>query len=484
MKRLFSMYKTAFIAVLALGLLSSCHTSKDINPELKVESPASTEGDDAVLHLAFAGLSGEASVNCFIFEYNAISGKVGEKVEDLSFYGSDGQEISFPFSFEIPSSEKYDIYVRGLDAGTFYINVSLKAGKNAFICTAVTVVKSSGMIDPPEQPGDDEKTVEDFTVPTGPDGENDLSMTVGETLVFSPVVTPTGIGDVVFDAVSLTPDYLAAESGTNKFTLTAIAPGKAEVTVKPTNVNGPEKRFHVTVKAKTISITDFSLPEIDKLSGFLETESGDDFEFTPVVEPAGVTGVEFAVVSSDPEVADVAFENGKIIIKPRKPGYCSVSVSPANAEGPTKAIPVMVYKNVTIKVDFYELETTEEQIQQKTFPCYVRFSSDSEYAFDYPVTFTVSTKAVVSASEYDSKTCTDKREVKFYGNKNAYYDITKYLLIPASNLLPVDNFTLRISLSLEKNDSFDPKLWRVTYNNVYLTQTDVRIKQFLTENLQ
>lgn len=480
------MKRLVYLLFLAVSvILSSCReTTQD--PVFSVDCPSVFVGEDLVAHFAFVGFSGEMSINCFVFAYDANSGKVGDRIAGATFRGPDGKGLVMPCSFPVPASGKYDLYVGELPAGTYHLVFSSKNGNLSFVRTCIAVVKSNGVIIDPE-PGETKRKVDDFTVPAGIDG-GDFVMHVGEELVFEPEVSPAGLGDVVYLAESESPKILIAAGGTNAFSLTALSAGEAVVTVSVFNMDGPEKRFNVTVVSDgdDIDVDDFSVPSADALSGHVEMESGDDVVFVPEISVGSgdVQDVVFDVSSSDPDVAEGGYENGAFVFHPKKPGYCSLTISVANGNGPTKTIPVMVYCNVVIKVDFLELDTPEEQIQQKTFSCYLRFTSDSAYEFEHPVVFTVSAKAFVLATGFDSKTCTDKSEIKFFGNKTAYYNIYDKILLPASNLLPVDDYTLRVSISLQKQDSFDANLWRVTYNYVYLTQTDTMIYPYLTSDLQ
>lgn len=469
-----------FLIAAALFVVCISCRNKDSQPNFIVECSSDFEGEDIIAHLTFEDYVGDLSINCFVSYYDAMSGRVGERVEDLSFCGPDGGEITFPYSFPSPKSGKYDLYIGGLSAGTYHLSISAKMDKFAFIRTAVVVVKSTGEeIEP--TPGPITYEVDDFTIPVV-EGMESLTMRVGEEMTFVPTILPIGIGEVIFEASSSEPDVVLADGGSNSFTLSAISVGTAIVEVWVENIDGPTKSFLVNVISESTTVEDFTVPDVDKLTGYIEMESGHDFSFTPTVKPAGIGEVEFSIISSNPDVAYGECVNGVIVIHPKKPGLCSITIGVANSSGPTKTIPILVFKNVVVTVDFYELETSEEQIQQKTFPCYLRFSSDSDYPFDNPIAYTISSSATVLATGYDAKFCSDKSEVKFYGNKKQYYNITDKILLPASNLLPVVDYSLKVSLSLEKYDAFDSRIWRVTYNDIYRTQTGVRIKQYLTLN--
>lgn len=227
-------------------------------------------------------------------------------------------------------------------------------------------------------------------------------------------------------------------------------------------------------------ISDFTIPSVDPTYKYVCIEAGGQMRFTPVVTPTDVTGVEFQAVSSNEEIAEVTIEDGVIVVKGKYPGYCNISITPANATGPTKTFPLLIYKDVRVEVDFYELNATEEEIKTKTFPVYLRFSSDCDLVFPTPIQYAITMKAVVSATGQDTKSITDKTDVKFYGKNRTYYNITERVLIPASNLLKTSNYTLRLTLSVGRSSSLDTKLWRITYVDTFVNQ-EARIKEYITE---
>ena len=89
-------------------------------------------------------------------------------------------------------------------------------------------------------------------------------------------------------------------------------------------------------------------------------------------------------------------------------------------------------------------------------------------------------KAVVNVAGHDAQSHTDSRDVRFYGNAPAYYDVMQNVLIPAWQIYRTDDFGLSLTLSMQRSSSLDPAVWRITYVDTYKVQ-QARIKAYLTE---
>lgn len=259
-------------------------------------------------------------------------------------------------------------------------------------------------------------------------------------------------------------------------------PETPEEPAEPEDPSDPGNPGGTDTSDEAPAVQDFTMPTVDSLKGRLAIADGETLSFTPEVTPADARKV-FTVKSSDDEVADVKITSGgEIRITALRPGYANISVTADN--GPTKVLPLTVYKEVTVTTDFYELEATETQLKTKTFPSYIRFSSDSEDAFDIPIAMSVSMKAVVVVSGKDSRTVTDSRTVYFHGNRTAYYDIASNILIPAWMIYRTTDFHLSLTLSIQRSSSLDPDLWKITYRDTYKNQEGTRIGEYLTDILQ
>ena len=89
-------------------------------------------------------------------------------------------------------------------------------------------------------------------------------------------------------------------------------------------------------------------------------------------------------------------------------------------------------------------------------------------------------KGVVNSPGRDTQSVTSKQNVNFYGNQVAQYDVTTNVLIPCYSIYRTTNFTLSLTLALQRSDSLDPDLWKLSYDNKFLGQ-NVRVNQYLTD---
>lgn len=474
------------VAIMAMFMVGCNKTNTKVG-DVVVTTESVFEGAGLPVRFAFSDFSDQlgrfevrsVSVGLFVLEDDDVTPYNSYTIKDVS-----GVDLKLPGWVGIPRSGKLDLFFVGLEAGTYKIDFSMKVEERLFERSVVAVIKSKGGPDVPPVPEDG---IDDFTLPELSSESGKCEMYVGERIEFVPTITPSDI-DVSFWVSSSNSNIAEIMSSDGKLIINAIAEGECVMTVAPDNVTGPTKTFGVLVKAKPEEkkvITDFSIPSMDPEYQKLCVESDKDYVFKPSVTPSDVEGVIFSAESSDESVAETeCLEDGSIIIKGKAPGYCSISVFPSNAEGPTKSIPVLVFRNVVVTVDFYELNATDEEITNKTFPCYLRFSSDSPYAFNEPIVWTVTYKYVVARTGQDSKSAVGKEDVSFKGKSKAYFDVRTKVLIRAFEEYRNPDYVLRVSLSLAKNFGLDPAIWRVTFNEVWKEQDGVRIKQYLSWDLQ
>lgn len=229
-----------------------------------------------------------------------------------------------------------------------------------------------------------------------------------------------------------------------------------------------------------VAAEDFTIPQVDPSNNRLNIKTGETLRFTPAITPDNVTDRTFAVVSSDESVVKGRYENGQLVFEALCPGKASVTITADGGEGLTKTLPVMVYSEVKVRIEFEELEASDAQLRTKTFPCKLKFTSDSPVPFSSPLVWSVTMKSVVNCTGHDSTTLEDKRDVEFKGSRTAYYDITTNMLIPSYNLWKNDTYTYSLTLSAVLSNSLDPEMWRLSFDEVYKSQTSARIWQYLT----
>lgn len=460
----------------------SCDRTPQAEPDVSISTRSVVVGNAVPVILDFNGFDGAVEFSQVLVSKYDINTDRADLLNDVQFVSSSGETFLFPTSVNIPESGYYQFNILGLEEGTYMVSVSVRiGGTSAFIKSSVFVVKSDEIDGGGSGGGEIPTSISDYTVPAPTEGSSAVRMLLGSRLEFIPVVTPPTVAGVLFSASSSAPSVMSVRTSSGALVFDAVSVGSAFVTIRPVGVTGPEKTVLFEVyEEKELIIDDFTLPQLDYEYGRLCIESGTSYSFTPTVRPVGVSGVTFKAVSSDPSVASVSFGNDGIVIVGNAPGYCNIEITPDNASGPTKSLPVLIFKDIVVRTEFYELEPTDEEIELKVFPCYIKFSATPKFDYPDPIINTVTMKAVVVATGYDSKSGIYKSDVNFGGKHDAYFNITEKVLIPASSLLPVSDYNLRITLSIVRTNPLDPALWRVTFNDVYLTQS-ARISEYIVD---
>ncbi len=236
-------------------------------------------------------------------------------------------------------------------------------------------------------------------------------------------------------------------------------------------------------KPVIVKVTSFSLPKTDPEYGKVCVGINNPFRYFPEITPENATDKTFAVSSSNPDVVTGECVNGEIILTGVYPGTATISVTSDGGTGITRSFPVMVYADVTVTEEFYEVEATELQQKTKTFPCVLKISSDCPVAFPQAVTYDITMKAVVNVSGKDTRSVTSHEVVSFSGKRAAVYNITEKVLIPAYDIYATNDFSLSLTLSVQRNNKLDPTLWRLTFVEKYKEQT-CEISKYLTSNQQ
>lgn len=481
--------------VLCCAFSFSCNRNgENIDKNVVISTESVFAGNGLPVQLSFTGYSGKVSISGIDVFSCDLENDVKTRVDNYIVSTSDktASRKSVPFDFTIPSSGRYDLFIEELEPGTYMVSVSIKIEGNVLVKSIVGVIKmtdSGGEQPVPVEPIID--TVSDFTLPGIDNANNILRMTVGDQIEIKPVVIPSSLNGIEFSASSFDSNIVKIASVGVSVVINAISEGESIIQIWPKDYDEPVKNISVIVSGKSSDddeekeISDFTVPKNDPDFGRVLIVSDETLEFEPVIEPKSVTGVVFDVISSNENVATASFVNGKVCISAKAPGYCFINITPSNATGPSKSIPILVYRNVTVTIDFMEDENqSEEQIKQKTFMSYLRFSSDSPYEFDQPIYWTVSGTYVVSKTGKDTVRKTTKKDIKFTGNKKAYYKIDQELLNPAFMVFQTYDFNLRISISLARNSGPNPELWRISYDEKWKQQSDAMIWQYLTWDLQ
>lgn len=370
---------------------------------------------------------------------------------------------------------KRDFHIDGMVSGTYMVSVTL--GRDDVVVTGsvvAVVFRKDGGGDEPVPVA--EKPVSSF-------GLSGLGLTDG-VLILEPGQerrcglswSPADATEPEFSVSSTDNEIVSVSLTGNTVVIKAESPGEALIEVS--EKGGLSKTIPVRVPKVDVAISSFEIVGLELVNDWLEMEDNDIQMYNLTWLPVDATKTDFLVSSSDENVVGVSYGSGILTVKALYPGTASITISAP--DGPSKTFPVRVYKNVKVTIAWDELTATDTQINTKTFPCYLKFSSDSDKAFPEPITWSITMKGVVNVTGRDTQSVTSKQDIKFYGNRVAQYDVTSNVLIPCYSIYRTANFTLSVTLSLQKNVALDPKLWKITYDEKYLTQ-DVRIKQYLTE---
>lgn len=407
---------------------------------------------------------------------------------------SGGEVIASGQSISFPNAGHRDFSVIGVGGGTFRITVTLKKCDKTVSKSNLFVVKDDS--DDPI-PSGDEVLISSFTVP-GEGLEKDeagniilyrKTYNVANPFRFESIIKPSDATDPQLICSSSDVSVLGAyvERG-NTFVLTPKKEGVAQVTVKAASGEATTQ-FGVRVKVddspsgEEVEVSEFTIPDLDSQYGRLCLGVGQTCIYQPTITPANATDKSFRLISGDNDVVSASFENGSFVLVGKYPGRTSVTIIADGGNGIVKTLPVMVYADVTVEAAFEELEATEAQTKTKTFPCKLKFTSDSPVAFPSSIIYTVSMKSIVNKDGKDSQTVSDKTDVHFFGNRSAAYNITEKILIPSYLIWRTSDYSYSLTLEVVRNNPLDPELWRITFNDVYKTQ-DAAIKKYIVNNLQ
>lgn len=481
-------------AAAALVIASAaCNKNKDTSFTFSVRAEGVVEEEDLPVSVIVKdGPRDGYDLTSDVCLYDVATGR-SEPVDAVLLSG--GVPAASLHDVSFPDGGKRDFVVKGLAAGTYKVSVSLERNGLKQTASAVAVVSAKEV--PVTPPGPTVVKVTGLTVPgsaTGFQCETVSGMeyvlvdmdayTASHPMTYTVQVTPSN-ADVKTVTASSDRENVARASVRNGNTLeiVPVSEGFAVVTVTSSDGNA-SKAFGVKTYKNGVTpppsgdkVSDFTIPSLDPELGKLPIEGGKTYSFKPVVTPSGAVP-EWVLGSSNPNVASVAVNGDNIVINGGQPGYATISVGVK--DGVTKSIPVMVFKNVTITVSWDEQEPSEAQLKSKTFPCRLRFASDSNVEFPQPINFTVAMTSVVTVTGHDAQRVSHNTDVKFYGNRPASYDVTSNILIPSWQAAGRQNdFGLSITLSLQRTNPLDPALWKITWDEQFKSQ-DARIKTYLT----
>ena len=469
------------LASMALAGAVSCDPKENASAPFGVSviADAIGEGEPLVVTVALSDApEGPFRFAGSVFEVDVQTGREW-LTRDVDFYLG-AEPVKYNSSVDFPSGRR-DFSVIGLVPGTYRVEVGLMAGGKEAKGSCVTVVKKAGTGEEPGG-GDDPVRVTDFTIPAMDNQTGFLAVEKGKSFTFVPVVTPADATDKSFAVRSSDEGKVLVSVSDGAVTIRGVEEGDAVVYITAEGGKGISKQLKVRVTKASMpqpdKVADFTLPELDATYKRLCVEGGKSVSFTPSVSPS-TAGRDFTVVSSDESVVKGSCKDGVITFTGVAPGKASVVISADGGNGITKTVPVLVFKNVKVTVAFEELEASEAQLKTKTFPCKLKFTSDSDVAFTLPIVWSVTVRSVVNSTGHDSQTITDKKDVTFKGNRTAYYDLTSNILIPSYNIWRTPDYSYSLTLSVVKDNPLDPEIWRLTFDEQYRTQ-DAKIKQYIT----
>ena len=478
--------KLLFAVLSALAVLGSCKRQDD---QFTFSVIAGNVNEGETVPVSVSILSGPTdgyAMSCSIRSWDS-STNTGTPVSATLLSGDTPVGTS-PVSFT--DSGHRDFRIKDLAPGTYMISVTLTRGGFSSEQSCTAVVFPNG-----KPPVPTEKKVTNISIPGASDGftvETDGGFTYivldlkdygnGKAVTYRCSVSPADADDPTLLAQSDNPGVASVSvSDRTRLSIVPHAVGKAVITVRSAD-GGTTRSFGVKVVDSTtppepVRPTDFTVPTPDSVYGSVPVTCGGKLEFTPTVTPANAEAV-FSASSSDPSVATAEVNGGTITVKGVYPGRASITV--AAEGGPSKTFAVIVRKDVKVTVEWQELQASDAQLKTKTFPCKLKFSSDSDIEFPTPIVWTVAMKAVVTVAGKDTQSVTDSRDVRFNGKTPAYYDVTTNILIPAWRIYSVNDFGLSVTLSIQRNVALDPDLWNVTFVETYKTQ-NAHIMDYLTE---
>jgi len=403
--------------------------------------------------------------------YDAVDAVFRSGAEELS----QGSAISF-----MDAGHK-DLYIDGLENGTYKVSISLDNGNGPITRSCLFAII------PYKNDGGSIYIAQDIWFTDGFCAEDGLVIDLfsSENPVRHPfVVLPKEVTDKSVDVQVDDEAVVKADVTDGSLSVRALKVGTT--TVRLQSGDGAVKRaIRVNVKDSTpetgkVAVTEFTLPALDMDYGRYCLQVGELTSYSPVITPANADDKAFEVKSSDENVVEAWYENGAIRLQGKTPGRTSVVVTAESGKGMTKTLPVLVYQNTTVRIEFQENTPTEAQLKTKVFPCNIRFSSDSAVEFPSPFRFSITMKAVVNLSGHDTQSIIDRRDVLFYGNRNAYYNVTSNILEPSYLIWRDSNYTLAISMQVIYQNPLNPDLWRITLDEAYKTQ-DSRIGQYIVD---
>ena len=479
MKTILYYLSSALLAVLCLLPFTGCEEKKT-DEMLSATLSSTTVRQGEVTTVTVEILSGDHSGGLTMHSkvYRVTMNPFSEKLSDKKLLcGSTPVDDMESIAFS--DHGRRDFNLDGMESGTYRVEVVLIGNGNvATAFTTVVVLKPDGS-SPDDNPDDDPPGPAAVPVP-----ENVRLTDATETTLKFAWNGPSG---AAFDWV-LRKGLSEIEKGRTEG-FSAVAEGldsdtEYQFTVRTVTKDG-DSFWSEGLAARTKKKMDpagdhvesFTLPDADQTYGKVCVGKGGKLSFTPAVTP-GSANPEFSVSTNNGDVVKVETDGRSFVVTGLKPGYATVSVSPRN--GQTRTFPVLVYADVTVTVEFLELDASDVQIATKTFPCYLRFTTEPEIEFDSPILWNISMKSVINVDGKDTKSVSDKTDIRQSGDRPSTYDITANVLIPSYNVYRTPSWSLSLTLTLQRTLSLDPDIWRITWNDRYLTQ-EARIKQYITD---
>lgn len=470
-----------FILIVAAILSAGCREKVEEPFAFTVSCDSVDQGQPLPVRVSITRGSHEGySISCSVMLYDASTGSTAPTEYVLCHI--DGT----PIGREVIAFEDYgrrDFIVPDVEPGTYMVVVTILRDGRMMKASSIGVVRDTGggdepPVEPPVEP--ENILVSELSIPDMELVESALSIDCGKSKQYALVWSPENATLIDFVVTSSDESVVVATISNGIVTIQGIAVGSSTVTI--TAEGGASLSFVVSVQPDDVNIDSFQIVGLDESATRTILADGDTKRYALTWAPSDANVVEFAAVSSNPDVVAASIDENELVLNPLYPGDATITVSAK--DGPVKSFQVRNHKDVVVKIEWEELNATDSQIAHRTFPCQLKFSSDSNKAFPTPVVWTITLKGVINVPNKDAVSEVVKKDVSFKGNRIVYFDVCEEFLYEcwtASGRTP--NYSLSITLSIQRNDSFDADFWGVTYDESFKTQ-NARINDYITSILQ
>ena len=532
------------ITILAAGaVLAACTTEIEDEAVNAYAFTASAEtvreGEDISVHLAFtdAGFRGDNASwgdEWSKAEFHPVlKDSYGREVMN-AVYSGPGGVLADGSVIDISRSGKIDIVIGSLREGSYTLSVNMRTRYTVDTWASVSFHVRERAADSPD-PGH-KVLVEDFTVPGSGNGLEtetvggkeyiilDLRFFNDSTpFVFTSRVLPENATDRSLKAMSDDPATVSASIRQGTLSTLVLVPhrtGRTDVTMASTD-GAVTKSFGVMVIETAPDPDGFTLPTDDgerdafdfDVAGRLaldinEYNAGNPFMYTCRPVPSNAAAPVLEALSDTPEVVAASVTGGnRLRLVPGRPGYATVTVCTSDGSL-VRTMRVAVYSAFTVTAAAKEDEPSDDEKAAGVFPCWITFTSDSEWM---PSTLFIDVYGTATGridltdpADYfkDAElknarsaftTYEDRRAVVYLSNGNSAYDVCtnlqKKVTLKGTAVHHSDDWPKyydytayyrlqSISLQLTVRESFDTNLYRYTLRRTYDSPAN-RIYQYL-----